>query len=56
MTTLDELDELFHWCSLVVFLQVANAQQGWSESEAVRQEAYRLYERELAEKNAQSGG
>ena len=51
----DVLDDLFHGCALAAYLQV------WREtgefppdSERVRRLAYRLYEDELARKNAGS--
>ena len=51
----DPLDDLFHAASLLAYLRVANAQQTWPDSEAVRQEAYRLYEEALAERNNSRG-
>lgn len=45
------LDELFHGCSLIAFLEQARAQQGWPDREETRKRAFRLYEEALAEKN-----
>jgi hypothetical protein len=47
----DILDGLFHGCALAAFLEQAEAEQGWPESEATKQRAYRLYEDALAAKN-----
>ena len=48
----DILDDLFHAAALLAYVTVAREQQGWPDSESVRQLAYRLYEQALAEKNA----
>lgn len=50
----DLLDDRFHACALHAFLEVAHATQGWPESEAVKQRAYRMYEEALREKNRQT--
>ena len=50
--TSDPLDDLFHAAALLAYVTVARTCQGWPDSEAVRQEAYRLYEQALREKNA----
>jgi hypothetical protein len=47
----DILDDLFHGCALAAYLDQAAAEQGWPDSEATRQRAYRYYEDALAEKN-----
>jgi hypothetical protein len=47
----DILDGLFHGCALAAFLEQAEAEQGWPESEATKQRAYRYYEDALAAKN-----
>jgi hypothetical protein len=44
----DILDDLFHGCALVAFLQQAIEQGGPPDSEATRRRAYRLYEEALA--------
>jgi hypothetical protein len=53
MTAPDDeiLDSLFHGCALAAFLDESAEQQGWPESVAVRQRAYRYYEEALAEKH-----
>jgi hypothetical protein len=48
----DILDDLFHGCALVAYVEAANACRGWPDSETVRRLAYRLYEEALAERNA----
>ena len=45
------LDSLFHGCALAAFLDEAAERQGWPDSVAVRQRAYRYYEDALAEKH-----
>lgn len=50
------LDDLFHACAFTAFLEQARAQQGWPDSNATRQRAYRLYEQALAEKNGRPKG
>lgn len=45
------LDDIFHSCALVAFVQVSQECQGWPPSEQVRQVAYRLYEDELKAKS-----
>lgn len=47
------LDDLFHGCAFAAFVEVAQQQQGWPEREAVRQLAYRDYEK--AKRNNQGG-
>lgn len=47
------LDDLFHACALIAFLEQAQVEQGWPDPEATRRRAYQLYEKALAEKNAQ---
>jgi hypothetical protein len=47
----DILDDLFFSCALAAFLEQANAQRGWPDSEATRRRAYELYEQALADKN-----
>ena len=45
------LDSLFHGCALAAYLDEAAERQGWPDSVAVRQRAYRYYEDALAEKH-----
>jgi hypothetical protein len=47
----DILDDLFHGCAFVAYVEVSNACQGWPDSDAVKRHAYRLYEEALAERN-----
>jgi len=47
----DILDDLFHGCAFVAFLEVTYASQGWPDPDAVKRMAYRLYEEALAELN-----
>jgi hypothetical protein len=47
----DILDELFHGCAFIAFVEVSHACRGWPESESVKRRAYRLYEEALAELN-----
>ena len=51
MTDDDILDDLFLGCALAAFLEQANAQRDWPDSEATRRRAYELYEQALAGKN-----
>lgn len=44
----DLLDDLFLGCALSAYLDQAQIQQGWPDSEATRRRAYRLYEDALA--------
>jgi hypothetical protein len=44
----DLLDDLFLGCALTAYLEQAQIQQGWPDSEATRRRAYRLYEEALA--------
>lgn len=46
----DILDDLFHGCAIVAYLEQARVQQAWPDREATRRLAYRLYEDELARK------
>jgi hypothetical protein len=48
----DVLDDLFLGFALLAFVEQATVEQGWPDSEATRQRAYRQYEEALAEKNA----
>jgi len=48
----DILHDLFHGCSLAAYVEAAIACKGWPSSEAVRQHAYHLYEKELARRHA----
>ncbi len=47
----DPLDDLFHACALLAFLEQAADCQGWPDEEATRRRAFALYEQALAEKN-----
>ncbi len=47
----DILDDLFHACSLTAYLQQAQIQQNWPDSEATRQRAYAYFEEALKTKN-----
>ncbi len=49
----DILDDLFLGCALRAFVEQATVEQGWPDSGATRQRAYRYYETALAAKNAQ---
>ncbi len=51
MTSDDILNDLFHSCALLAYLDQAAEQQGWPDSEATRRRAYRYYEEALAEKS-----
>jgi hypothetical protein len=44
----DLLDDLFLGCALSAYLEQAQIQQGWPDSEATRRRAYRLYEDAVA--------
>lgn len=44
----DLLDDLFLGCALTAYLEQAQIQQRWPDSEATRRRAYRLYEDALA--------
>ncbi len=48
----DILNDLFHGCALLAFVEQATAEQGWPSSEGTRVRAYQLYEEALASKNA----
>jgi|GEM_PF-6349272 len=39
----DLLDDLFLGCALTAYLEQAQIQQGWPDSEATRRRAYRMY-------------
>jgi hypothetical protein len=53
----DILDDLFHACSLAAYLQQAQIQQGWPDSEATRRRACAYFEELLKSKNlGDSGG
>jgi hypothetical protein len=54
MTGIDEeiLDDLFHGCAFLAYMEQAALAQGPPDSEATRRRAYQLYEQALAEKNA----
>jgi hypothetical protein len=45
------LDDLFHGCALVAFVEQSRQEQGWPQPEATRQRAYDLYERLLASRH-----
>ena len=47
----DILDDLFHACSLAAYLQQAQIQQGWPDSEATRRRACAYFEEALRTKN-----
>lgn len=38
------IDDPFHSCAFLAFVEEARAVQGWPDSERVRQNAYRRYE------------
>lgn len=48
----DLLDDLFHGCAWVAFVEEARQQGGWPDVKATRQRAYDLYEAALAVRNA----
>jgi hypothetical protein len=48
------LDDLFHGCAFLAFVEQARIEQGPPDPEATRRSAYRLYEEALAEKNAKT--
>jgi hypothetical protein len=53
----DILDDLFHFCALRAYLEIATeTRQFPPDSEATRRLAYQLYEEALAEKNARRPG
>lgn len=54
MTQDDILDDLFHGCAFRAFLEVANAQGRWPDSETTKHLAYAYYEAALAERNGRS--
>jgi hypothetical protein len=45
-------DDLFHGSAWAAFIEVAQEQGGWPDSEATRRLAFRLYEEALRAKNA----
>ena len=47
----DILDDLFHACSLAAYLQQAQLQQGWPDSEATHRRACAYFEEALKTKN-----
>jgi hypothetical protein len=49
----DILDDLFHFCAWVAYLDQAAVEQGRPDSAATKQRAYRYYEEALALKNRQ---
>jgi len=51
----DILDHLFHACALAAFLDQAEEQRGWPDTEATKRRANRYYEDALREKNAARG-
>jgi hypothetical protein len=50
----DILDDLFHACALIAFLQQAAESQGWPDCEATKHRANRLYEEALARKKTRA--
>ena len=44
----DILDDLFHGCALVAFVEQARLQQTWPDREQTRRLAFQLYEERLA--------
>jgi hypothetical protein len=48
----DLLDDLFLGCAFAAYVQQAQIQQGWPDSEATRRRAYQLYEEALAVNNS----
>lgn len=48
----DPLDDLFHHCALLAFLEQSRSQGGWPDCDATRRLAFRLYEEALAARNA----
>lgn len=46
------LDDLFHACALIAFVEQAVEQGCWPDAEMTRVRAYALHERALAERNA----
>jgi hypothetical protein len=47
----DILDDLFHACSLAAYLQQAQIQQGWPDSESTHRRACAYYEQALKTKH-----
>ena len=47
----DIMDDLFHACAFTAYLEQAQIQQGWPDSEATRQRAYAYFEEALKSKN-----
>jgi hypothetical protein len=55
--TSDVLDDLFHFCALRAYVEIATeTAQRPPDSEATRLRAYQLYEEALAEKNPRRPG
>jgi hypothetical protein len=52
----DILDDLFHGCAFIAFVEVARACQGWPDPEAVKRRANQLYEEALTERNRNEAG
>lgn len=48
MTDEVPLDDLFHGCALLAFVEQAERQQGWPDPDETRRLAYRYYEEALA--------
>lgn len=44
------LDDLFHGCALIAFVEQACIAGGWPGSDVVRRRAYDLYEQSLSER------
>ena len=51
--TKDILDDFFHYCALIAFLEQAAAQSGWPDCELTRRRAYELYETEKKKESPQ---
>jgi hypothetical protein len=45
------LDDLFHGCAFLAFLEQSGAERGWPDHETTRRRAVHLYEAALAEKH-----
>jgi len=45
------LDDLFHGCALVAYIEQARAQQDWPNCEATRIRAFALFEEQLRKKH-----
>jgi hypothetical protein len=44
-------DDVFHGCAWVAYIDQAQQERGWPDSEATRRRAFAYYEEELAMKN-----